>query len=90
MVFGHEGARVASSLRRGYGILAATLAKLVWRSDLRPVAWLRLTLVSTVAAALALVSGLLVFGQDGRMATYGAMVLATALVLWWIAFRPVR
>ena len=74
----------------GLGILAATLAKLVWRSDLRPVAWLRLTLVSTVAAALALVSGLLVFGQDGRMATYGAMVLATALVLWWIGFRPVR
>ena len=74
----------------GLGILAATLAKLVWRSDLRPVAWLRLTLVTTLAAALALVSGLLVFGQDGRMATYGAMVLATALGLWWIGFRPVR
>jgi hypothetical protein len=74
----------------GAGILATTLAKLVWRSELRLVAWQRLTIGSSVAAGLALVVGLLVFGQDGRMATYGAMVAATALGLWWIGFRPFR
>jgi hypothetical protein len=30
---------------------------------------------------------LLVFGRDGRMATYGALVLAMATVLWLKAFR---
>ena len=74
----------------GVGILATTLAKLLWRSELRLIAWLRLTLGASVAAGLALVAGLLVFGQDGRVATYGAMVAATALGLWWIGFRPFR
>jgi hypothetical protein len=26
------------------------------------------------------------FGRDGRMATYGALVVATALALWLAAF----
>jgi hypothetical protein len=34
--------------------------------------------------------GLLVLGRDGKMATYGAMVLACALTLWWRAFGPGR
>ena len=74
----------------GVGSLAATLAKLVWRSELRTAGWLRLAVVSSVAAALALIGGLLVLGQDGRMGTYGAMVAATALGLWWSGFRPFR
>jgi hypothetical protein len=31
-----------------------------------------------------------VFGRDGRMATYAAMVLGAALGLWWVGFRPLR
>jgi hypothetical protein len=36
------------------------------------------------------VAGLVAFGRDGRMATYGGMVLACALALWWAGFvrRP--
>jgi hypothetical protein len=37
-------------------------------------------------AALVLVGGLAVFGRDGRMETYGAMVLACAVGLGWAAF----
>jgi len=32
------------------------------------------------------VGGLVVFGRDGRMATYGLLVAATALALWWRGF----
>jgi hypothetical protein len=31
-----------------------------------------------------------VFGRDGMMATYGAMVLASALALLWAGFGPGR
>jgi len=74
----------------GVGILAPTLAKLFWRSELRGAAWSRLVAVTLAVAAGALVGGLLVFGQDGRMATYGVMTAATAVGLWWVGFRPFR
>jgi hypothetical protein len=31
--------------------------------------------------------GLLVFGRDGRMATYALMVLAGAAAVGWVGFR---
>jgi len=46
-----------------------------------------------VAQSLALspggvpVVGLVVFERDGKMATYLALVLATAVVLWWRGLR---
>ena len=74
----------------GVGILAPTLAKVLWRSELRGAAWSRLVAVTLAVAAGALVGGLLVLGQDGRMATYGVMTAATAVGLWWVGFRPFR
>ena len=38
---------------------------------------------------LVLAAGLVVFGRDGRMATYGAMVVACATLPWALA-RPWR
>lgn len=72
------------------GPLAAMFAKWIWRSELRTVRWLRLASWGTAAAAIVLVAGLVTFGRDGVMATYGAMVVAMALALWWVAFRPGR
>jgi hypothetical protein len=37
-----------------------------------------------------LVGGLLLFGRDGRMATYALMVLFSALALGWAAFVSPR
>ena len=37
-------------------------------------------------AALVLTLGLIYFGSDGEMATYGAMLVACALSLWWVGF----
>jgi hypothetical protein len=70
------------------GLLTAGLAKLVWRRGLRAVSWLRLALWSGVAAATASAGGLVYFGRDGMMATYGAMVIASALALLWVGFGP--
>ena len=67
--------------------IADGAAKLLWRAPLRRIGWLRLTAWTAAAGSLALLGGLLLLGRDGRMASYGAMVAASALVLWW-ASRP--
>jgi hypothetical protein len=67
----------------GLGMIAAALAKLAWWRALAGVAWWRLAAWAAGAATVASVSGLVVTGRDGRMGTYAAMVVATALALWW-------
>ncbi len=70
------------------GALAAALAKLLWRRELAAVAWRRLAVPACIASAAVVLAGLLLFGRDGRMATYAGMVLACALALWWRGFGP--
>jgi len=73
------------------GALAAGAAKWLWRADLEGSRWARLALWSAAAGSLALLAGLVVFGRDGRMLSYAAMVLFAALALWWVGFmRPRR
>ena len=71
-------------------VLSATIAKLLWRSELRAVSWTRLCVIGAAAATIALFVGLVVTGHDGRMATYAGMVAVTAVSLWWFGFRPLR
>ena len=68
------------------GALAAALAKGLWWRELRAVRWWALAWPAAVASLLATVGGLVLLGQDGRMLTYAAMVLACALALWWRGF----
>ena len=70
----------------GVALVAASLAKLAWRQDLAAVPWHRLVAWTAAAGVAALVAGLLVFGRDGKMVTYGALVVASALALWWAGF----
>jgi hypothetical protein len=72
------------------GALAAAAAKLLWRRELAAVAWRRLAAPASLACAAVVLAGLVVFGRDGRMATYAAMVVACALTLWWRGFGPGR
>ncbi len=74
----------------GIGVLAAALAKLVFRRELAGVRWQRLAAGSVLAASLVLLAGVVITGRDGRMATYSAMVVAVALTLWWLGFGPGR
>ena len=70
--------------------LAAALAKLLWRRELAGVAWSRLAAPAAVVCAGVTLLGLAWTGRDGRMATYGTMVVACALTLWWQGFGPGR
>jgi hypothetical protein len=70
----------------GVALITTVLAKLLWRRELAQAPWRRLLGWSSAAAALTLVGGLMVFGRDGRMATYGALVATTALALWLAGF----
>ncbi len=71
----------------GVGLIAAGLCKLVWWRGLRSIPYRRLAAWAVAAGAVALVGGLLLFGRDGKMATYGLLVAATAVVLWWHGLR---
>ena len=71
----------------GLALIAPSLAKLLWRHDLRRVAWRSLVGWTWLACAAVLVAGLVLLGRDGRMASYAAMVLAAAAVLWWRGWR---
>ena len=75
----------------GLGLIAPTLAKALWRDALRRVPWRGLVAWVAGADAVVTLAGLALSGRDGRMATYAAMVLATAAVLGWRGFwRPAR
>ena len=74
----------------GLGVISAVAVKLLWRRELAGVSWLWLAAWSAGAAAAVTVAGLVISGRDGRMGTYGAMVLASAAALWWAAFGPGR
>jgi hypothetical protein len=72
------------------GALAALLARALWRRDLAAVPWRRLAAAACAASVAAALAGLVIFGGDGRMATYAAMVVASAMGLWWRGFGPGR
>ena len=72
------------------GALSAALAKCTWRRELAGVRWRRLAAWAAGAAAIVTLGGVVFLGQDGRMATYGAMVLAASLALLWAGFGPGR
>ncbi len=74
----------------GVGLIASTLCKLLWWKALRPVAFSGLALWAIAAGAVALIGGLLIFGRDGRMATYGLLMTTTALALWWRGLRHLK
>jgi hypothetical protein len=70
----------------GVALGAALAAKLMWRHELAAASLMRLWVWGAGAGAVALTGGLVVFGRDGKMATYGALVVLTALAQWWAGF----
>jgi hypothetical protein len=54
------------------------------------VPWRRLAGPACAASAAVVLAGLVLFGRDGRMAMYAAMVVVCALTLWWRGFGPGR
>jgi hypothetical protein len=73
-----------------FGIVAATGGRLLWRRGLAGVPMLRLAAILCGGACTVTILGLVVFGRDGRMATYGLMVLTGALTLAWLGRKAQR
>ena len=74
----------------GVGLIAAGLCKLCWRKALRPVGFVRLALWAMAAGVMALIGGLVLFGRDGKMATYFLLMAAISLALWWRGLRHLK
>jgi hypothetical protein len=70
----------------GVGAIAAGLAKLLWRRELAGRPWRALAGPAMLAGVAVALAGLVLTGKDGAMSTYGAMVAACALALWWAGF----
>lgn len=71
----------------GMALLVPSLAHLVWRKALRGAAWLQQVKWAAACNAVVLIAGLLITGRDGAMLTYMALVLASALTVWWTGLR---
>jgi hypothetical protein len=69
------------------GTLTAGLVKLVWWRGLHGVGWMGLSLAASLACAFGLVAGLVIFGRDGKMASYGLMLLLCTLSVGWFGLR---
>jgi NADH:ubiquinone oxidoreductase subunit 4 (subunit M) len=67
------------------GLLVAALAPLVMRQARPHHTWLTQAAINSVACGLTLLAGLLLFGRDGKMVTYAAMVLVGASCQWFAA-----
>ena len=70
----------------GLALITPSLAKLLWRRELKSARWWRLSGFVLAACALVTIAGLVAFGHDGKMMTYAAMVAVSALALWWSGF----
>lgn len=68
-------------------LLLPTLARLVWWHTLRAAGWWRLVGGCAAVNAAVWLAGLLLMGRDGAMLSYVALVLGSALTVWWMALR---
>ncbi len=72
------------------GVGTAGLARLVWRRELRSVAFTRLAAWAIGGCVIGLVAALVAFERDGRMAGYGLMLAGGTVALWWAGLRGAR
>lgn len=68
-------------------LLVPTLARLVWRTELKGKGWAKQVSWTAVVNAGVLIGGLLFTGQDGAMVTYAGLMLTSAGVVWWTGLR---
>jgi hypothetical protein len=71
----------------GMALLLPALARVVWWRALKAAGYGRQVKWAAGINALVLVAGLMVLGRDGAMATYAALVVASALTVWWTGLR---
>ncbi|MEY4765383.1 MAG: hypothetical protein RI907_2056 [Pseudomonadota bacterium] len=70
----------------GLALLVPSVARLVWWRALQG-QWLRQVKWLLLANALVLVLGLVLRGRDGATLTYAALVVTSAVGVWWTGLR---
>ncbi|MEO6410032.1 MAG: hypothetical protein ABIO45_14940 [Burkholderiaceae bacterium] len=65
----------------GVAALGALLAKTLMRGTFAGIGWTRVLAWAATAGLVASIAGLAIFGRDGRIETYAALVLLVALGL---------
>ena len=66
----------------GVALLVSLSARVLLPESARPGSWMAAWVVDFLVGSTALVAGLALFGRDGTMLAYGALVLATATSQW--------
>jgi hypothetical protein len=66
---------------------ALAMALLLWGRRLAKVSWALMAKRVAITSLAVLLGGLLLLGRDGAMLTYAALVLGSALAVWWTAFK---
>ncbi|MDO4591682.1 MAG: hypothetical protein Q4B46_02565 [Comamonadaceae bacterium] len=64
------------------GVTLAVGARWVWRRKTHLLPWYQMASVNALLGILVLALGLVLGGQDGRMATYALLVLAVGTCQW--------
>lgn len=65
------------------GIMVPLFSHLIWRKSPAKRPLTSQMLITSLAGLAVLFAGLVIFSTDGKMATYGALVITTALCQWW-------
>lgn len=70
----------------GVALMCALVARFLGRGWLPVAPWgvLSQSLVGSLLGALVLCAGVWLLGADGKMATYGALVVTCATAQWWM------
>jgi hypothetical protein len=69
------------------GGVSAVTVRVLWHRELARRSFWRLWAAASTATTVASLAGLIASGHDGSVASYAAMVFASALALWWTGFR---
>ena len=65
------------------GIMVPLFSRLIWRKILVKRSLKSQMLITSLAGLTVLIAGLVIFNTDGKMATYGGLVLVATVCQWW-------
>jgi hypothetical protein len=65
------------------GVMVPLFSRLMWRKTPTKRPLKSQILITSLAGVVVLSAGLVIFSTDGKMATYGGLVIVAALCQWW-------
>ena len=65
------------------GVMVPLFSRMIWRKTPVKRSLKSQMLITSLAGLAVLFAGLVIFSTDGKMVTYGAMVIVAAVCQWW-------